>query len=199
MLRRSLFRALSLFLLYVLCVNSFPPVSIRAAQVPRATDVIQPEAFVSLAPVPRGRTVDLAVIAHIRSGFHMNSHQPKEDYLIPTALTADLPEGLRALSTIYPPGAMRKFKFSPDALSVYDGSVTIRMKLQVAATAPLGKLTLPLTLRYQPCNDELCLPPASLPLSIEIEIAPAGAKAQPQHPEIFSAPAGKKAPLKEVN
>jgi DsbC/DsbD-like thiol-disulfide interchange protein len=198
MLRRSsLLCVLLLFLLCALCVESFFCFSLRAAQVPRATDVVKPEAFVSLAPVPRGRTVDLAVVAHIRSGFHMNSHQPKEDYLIPTALTADLPKGLRALSTIYPAGAMRKFKFSPDALSVYDGSVTIRMKLQVAATAPLGKLTLPLTLRYQPCNDELCLPPANLPLSIEIEIAPAGAKAQPQHPEIFSAPAGKKAPSKK--
>jgi hypothetical protein len=197
MLRRSsLFLALSLFLLCVLCVNSFPPISLRAAQVPRATDVIQPEAFVSLAPVPRGRTVDLAVVAHIRSGYHMNSHQPKEDYLIPTTLTAALPAGLRALSTIYPPGAMRKFKFSPDALSVYEGNVTLRMKLQIAATAPLGKLKVPLTLRYQPCNDELCLPPASLPLSIEIEIVAAGSKAQPQHPEIFSAPADKKAPSK---
>jgi hypothetical protein len=137
------------------------------------------------------------VVAQIRSGFHINSHLPKEDYLIPTTLTAGLPMGLRALSTTYPPGVMRKFKFSPNALSVYEGAVTLRMKLQVAASAPLGALKLPLTLRYQPCNDEVCLPPVNLPLSAEIEIAPAGAKAQPQHPEIFSAPAAKKTHSKE--
>jgi DsbC/DsbD-like thiol-disulfide interchange protein len=167
-----------------------------AQQIPRASDVVNPEVYVSLAPVPRGRTVELAVVAHIRSGFHMNSHQPKEQYLIPTALTAELPAGLRALATTYPPGVMRKFKFSPNALSVYEGSVTLRMKLQAAADAPLGALKLPLTLRYQPCNDEVCLPPVNLPLSAEIEIAPAGAKAQPQHTEIFSAPASRKTPSK---
>jgi thiol:disulfide interchange protein DsbD len=167
-----------------------------APQIPRASDVVKPEVYVSLAPVPRGRTVELAVVAHIRSGFHMNSHQPKEQYLIPTALIAELPAGLRALATTYPPGVMRKFKFSPKALSVYEGSVTLRMKLQATADAPLGALKLPFTLRYQPCNDELCLPPVNLPLAAEIEIAPAGAKTQPQHPEIFSAPADKRAPSK---
>jgi DsbC/DsbD-like thiol-disulfide interchange protein len=167
-----------------------------ASQTPRASDVVKPEVYVSLAPVPRGRTLELAVVARIRSGFHMNSHQPKEQYLIPTALTAELPAGLRALATTYPPGVMRKFKFSPNTLSVYERSVTLRMKLQAAADAPLGALKLPLTLRYQPCNDEVCLPPVNLSLSVEIEIAPAGAKTQPQHPEIFFAPADNKAPSK---
>jgi len=177
--------------LCILGASWFLLFSSATAQVPRAADVVAPEAYVSLAPVPRGRAVELAVVARIRSGFHINSHKPTDEYLIPTALSADLPPGLRLLDTVYPPGQIRKFKFAPDGLSVYENGVTLRMKLEAAADAPLGQRKVPLLLHYQACNDEVCLPPVKLPLTAEIEIAPAGAAAQPQHPEIFSAPAAK--------
>jgi hypothetical protein len=66
------------------------------------------------------------------------------------------------------------------------------LKLQIAADAPLGAQKIPLTLRYQACNDEACLPPVKLPLSADLEIAPAGTQSAPQHPEIFSAIPAKK-------
>ncbi len=148
--------------------------------------------YVSIAPVPRGRSFEVAVVAQIRTGFHMNSNKPSEDFLIPTTLTADLSSGLRLVSAAYPPGVMRKFKFSAKELSVYEGSVTLRMKFQAASNAPIGAMKIPLALRYQACNEEACLPPMKLPLNEEITIAPAGAKSQPQHPEVFTAVPAKK-------
>ena len=159
--------------------------SAQSGSLPRADKVVTPRAYVSLAPVPRGRTFELAVVGEILQGFHVNSNPASQDYLIPTGLTADLPAGFRILSTTYPPGVLRKFQFSPVELSVYEGKFTIRLRLATAADAPLGAQKIPLVLRYQACNDEACLPPVKLPLTAELEVAPAGAKALPANPFVF--------------
>lgn len=153
---------------------------------PRATDVVKARAYVSLAPVPRGRAFEIAVVARIRPGFHVNAHEVSEEYLIPTALEPQLSPGLRASGFAYPPGALRKFKFSPRQLNVYEGTVTLRAKLQAAGDAPLGPQRIPLLLSYQACNDEACLPPTKITIAAEFEVAPAGAPAQPANPSIFA-------------
>lgn len=154
----------------------------------RASEVVEARAYVSLAPVPRGRAFELAVVAQIRPGFHINAHKPAETYLIPTALEAVLPPGFRRLETIYPPGVLRKFEFSPTKLSVYEGNVTLRMKLQASPEAPLGAHELALTLSYQACDNEACLPPVKLAVTADLEIAPAGAPARLAYPSIFQTP-----------
>lgn len=153
--------------------------------IPRANTVVKPKAFVSHVPVPRGGAVEVAVVAEILKGYHINSNKPKEDYLIPTTLSAELPASLKLLETNYPKGAMQRFEFSDTALEVYDGTITIRMKLQVAPGTPTGTVKLPLALRYQACNDRACLPPVKLPLAAELQIAEAGAKSVAQHPNVF--------------
>lgn len=121
----------------------------------------------------------------ILGGYHMNSHKPTEDYLIPTSLNLGSVRGIRELETNYPDGQMLKFDFSQEKLSVYSGSVTIRAKLAVDAGAALGEVTLPFTLRYQACNMSACLPPTNISVPVKIKIAAADAKAHPLHPEIF--------------
>jgi hypothetical protein len=64
----------------------------------------------------------------------------------------------------------------------------LRMRVEAAADAPLGSATLPFVLRYQACNDTTCLPPVKLPVSLSIQVAPAGAKARPVHEDVFPKP-----------
>jgi DsbC/DsbD-like thiol-disulfide interchange protein len=148
--------------------------------------VVKPHAYVSLNPVPRGKEFQVAVVANIVSGYHVNSHKPTDPYLIPTTITADLPKGFLLEDTIYPPGEDKRFPFSPDRpLNVYSGSVTLRLKLVAQSDAALGPATIPITLRYQACNDAACLPPVKLPVKLKLEVANADAKAHPIHPELF--------------
>ena len=117
----------------------------------------------------------------------MNSHKPSDEYLIPTTLTPQLPAGFELKDTIYPNGRLEKFSFSPNKpLDVYTGSVTLRLRILAAASAALGSATIPITLRYQACNDAACLPPVKIPANVEIRVAPAGTKSQRVHPELFS-------------
>jgi len=155
---------------------------------PSAAAVVKPQAYVSLDPVPRGREFEVAITVEIARGFHMNSHKPSDDYLIPTTITPQLPPGIKLADTIYPPGQLKKFAFSPNKpLDVYTGSVTLRLKLVALANAALGAVTIPVTLRYQACNDAACLPPVKVPVNVALEIAVAGAKARAVHAEVFSA------------
>ncbi|HEV2289444.1 MAG TPA: protein-disulfide reductase DsbD domain-containing protein [Candidatus Acidoferrales bacterium] len=163
----------------------------RAQNLPAPASVAKAQTYVSLEPVPRGSTFEIAAVVHVLPGFHMNSHKPSEDYLIPTLLTAKPHAGIKEIETIYPPGIDKKLSFSDKPLSVYTGTFTIRAKFSVAANAALGATSLPFTLQYQACNEDSCLPPVRIPVMAKIDVAPAGTKARQMSPQIFSSkPAG---------
>jgi len=155
------------------------------SNLPRAHEVVKLRVYVSLSPVPRERTFQIGVVAQIADGFHINAHKVMEEYLVPTSLQAEMPKGVKVVETLYPDGAMQKFTFSEKLLNVYEGDVTLRLKVEVSSGARLGPATQTLTLRYQACNDRACLPPVKLPVTVEFTIADAGARANVIHPEIF--------------
>lgn len=163
-----------------------------AAAIPNAAAVVTPHTFVSLEPVPAGKEFQVAVVVDILRGFHMNSHKPTDQYLIPTTLAPQLPAGIELVDTIYPPGKLEKFSFSPDKpLDVYTGSVTLRLRLTAKSGATSGTTTIPMMLRYQACNDTACLPPVKVPVSAKFELAAAGTKSRAVHPEVFAANSNK--------
>jgi thioredoxin:protein disulfide reductase len=153
---------------------------------PPAASVLQPQAYVSLQPVPRGRAFEIAVVAKISPGFHINAHEPSEEYLIPTKIQAELPPGIALVETSYPRGVMRAFRFSKTPLRVYEGSFTVKMKLRAESSAPLGAKKIGLTIGYQACNQDACLPPTKIPATAELEIAETDTPARPANPSIFS-------------
>jgi len=157
-----------------------------------AASIVKTKVYTSLDPVPRGKEFQVAVVVDIASGYHMNSHKPLDSYLIPTTLTPQLPAGFTLADTMYPPGKNLKFPFSPDKpLNVYTGSVTLRLRVTAEEAAALGNASIPITLRYQACNNSAYLPPVKVPVNAEIKVAAADAKAKALHPEIFSASTAK--------
>jgi DsbC/DsbD-like thiol-disulfide interchange protein len=157
-----------------------------SAQMQPAASVVKSHAYVSLEPVPRGRDFQAAIVIDIARGYHMNSHKPTDPYLIPTTITPQLPQGFHLVDTMYPPGQLEKFPFSPDKpLDVYSGSVTLRLKFVAQNDAALGAASIPMTLRYQACNDSACLPPVKVPVTLEFRVAEANAKTHSVRPDIF--------------
>jgi uncharacterized protein YcnI len=154
---------------------------------PSPSSVVKPQAFVSLDKVPRGAMFEAAVVVEIAKGFHMNSNKPSEDYLIPTTLTANAPAGIRVVDTMYPAGQLKDFSFSPKKpLNVYTDTVTLKMKLAADGSATIGTTSVPVTLRYQACNDSTCLPPVKVPVTFNFDVAAAGTAAHKVHNEIFA-------------
>ncbi|HME11290.1 MAG TPA: protein-disulfide reductase DsbD N-terminal domain-containing protein [Candidatus Acidoferrum sp.] len=155
------------------------------SQMPSGKDVVSPAAYASADPAARNVPFQIAVVLKIRPGFHVNAREKSEDYLIATDLKLDLPAGFTAGDVVYPKGMLHTFSFSKDKpLNIYEGSVTLRVPVTASSAAPLGAQHLPLRLRYQACSNEACLPPVTLPVDAEVNIAASGAK--PSHPEIFA-------------
>jgi uncharacterized protein YcnI len=162
--------------------------AIEQEALPSPTAVVKPQTLVSLEPVPRGKSFEIAVVVEIAKGFHMNSHKPTDPYLIATTLTPQVPSGFDLADTIYPEGHEEKFSFSPNKpLNVYTGKVVLRLKLTAHPDAALGATTIPITLRYQACNDTTCLQPVKIPVDAKFEVAATGAKSRAAHADVFVA------------
>ena len=113
--------------------------------------------------VPAGRQADLELRFQVVPGFHVNSHTPNSQLLIPTTLSLQPADGVKAGALVYPAGKPYSFPFDPgDKLDVYAGSFIVR--LPVVATE--GVHTLDATLRYQACDNASCYPPRTLPIKI---------------------------------
>jgi hypothetical protein len=116
-----------------------------------------------------GATVDSALPLQLRSGYHVNSSTPSDEYLIPLRLTWGAGP-LEAAGFTFPKAQMEKYSFSEKPLSVYAGDFEIVTHFKVAAGAPPGPSTLTGKLRYQACNSTMCLPPKTLEVSLAVEI-----------------------------
>jgi hypothetical protein len=65
--------------------------------------------------------------------------------------------------------------------------VVLRLKLTAHPDAALGAITIPITLRYQACNDTTCLQPVKIPVDAKLQVAAAGTKSHAAHADIFAA------------
>ena len=155
-------------------------------QIPSGREVVSPSAYISLEPVARGSSFQLAVVLKIRPGFHINARKPSADYLIPTDLRANFPAGFKSAGEIsYPKGELRTFAFTKTPLNVYEDKVILRVPLAAQSDAPLGVQHVPLKLRYQACSNEVCLPPVTLDVDAPVTVAANAANSRPAHPELF--------------
>ncbi|MET0072078.1 MAG: DUF255 domain-containing protein [Candidatus Thiodiazotropha sp.] len=109
----------------------------------------------------------LSVDIEIPDGWHVNSSQPRAKDLIATRLSlSERVEGVRLGPVTYPRGALQKLAFQQQPLSVYTG----KLRLQAFVTGADGTSSvppsLPVEIRLQACNDEVCLPPETVTLSL---------------------------------
>jgi hypothetical protein len=151
--------------------------------------VIAPLLVALVAPAPpvvvtaTARTVTLSagqrgeveVVARIGKGFRIQANPASQPFLVPLLLEFDEHERVDVGSPEYPPGEPYRLRGTTEALSVYAGQVAIR----VPVTAPRGPGTrfsgdvvLAGRLRYQACNEEVCLRPSSVPVLVRVTLRP---------------------------
>ena len=117
----------------------------------------------------KGSTVTVKLPAKMRDGYHCNSNTPSDEYLIPLKLTwASANGSLQTEVVKYPKPAMEKYPFSDKPLSVFSGSFDIVTDFKVAADAKPGQVTLTGKLKYQACNESMCLPPKTLDVQVPV-------------------------------
>jgi len=113
--------------------------------------------------IAAGKSAAIELHFRVQDGFHVNSHTPKAEYLIPTKLSLDPVAGVKAAAPEYPAGTAYSFSFEPnEKLDVYSGAFSV--KVPVVATA--GEHKLSGALHYQACDHAACYPPKTLPVEV---------------------------------
>lgn len=112
--------------------------------------------------VAAGKPTVVELRFRVDEGFHVNSHTPSSELLIPTALKLEDAAGVKVLGEEYPKGAA--FKLADETLDVYQGEFRVRLRVLVAK----GVSTLKGGLRYQACDNAACFPPKTLPVSVVV-------------------------------
>ena len=124
-----------------------------------------------IAIIRRGHPTTVQLNFRIPSGFHINSNQPKQEYLKKTELKMDPPTDIAIEKLTYPDGEDRSFPFAPDdKLNVYTGDFAIGVVVRPLRTVMPSKYAVHGVLKYQACDNTACYPPKQLPLSFEVKV-----------------------------
>ncbi len=100
----------------------------------------------------------------IAQGFHINSHTPHDDYLIPTSFSIPADSGVHLEVANYPQGSDITLPLDPDTkLSVYTGEFTIQARIVVH-----GNHLVQASLRFQACDKSACMPPKTITVPIDV-------------------------------
>ncbi len=121
--------------------------------------------------IKRGATATAKVKVSIRQGYHCNTNTPSDEYLIPLKLTFAPVGGVESTGVVYPKGTDEKYEFSVKPLNVYSGEFDLEVTFKAAKDAPKGPAKIVGKLRFQACNDKMCLAPKTLEVTIPLQIS----------------------------
>lgn len=124
--------------------------------------------YLSLDKVQPGSQFQIAVVVAIAEGWHINANPAGEgliatEVLLPDASTVAFGE------VVYPKGDVLDIA-SIGVAPVYHGTITIGIQAELLQNAPIQPMMLALQLQYQACNDEQCLLPETLPVTIPLDV-----------------------------
>lgn len=144
-----------------------PAATATATPTPQAQVVT---ATVEEAKLAAGGAGEATVRLDIAAGYHVQANPASDKFYVATELRAEPREGLTPGKPVYPAGRQIKLGFADKPLSVYEGTVRIKLPLRADAAAPKGRHTLRAKVRVQPCNDETCLQPRDIDAAIPVTV-----------------------------
>lgn len=103
----------------------------------------------------------------LQPGYHVNSHQPSDEFLIPLKLTWEGP--LTPVATRFPEPKQESYGFADQPLSVFTGDFDIVVRFRAPAGKSGQEAAMKGKLRYQACTDKLCLPPRTVDVRFAVK------------------------------
>ena len=114
-----------------------------------------------------GNAFDVEVRLELAEGWHINANPSSWKPLIPTTVSISPHASIEILSVTYPKGKPFRADFSETPISIYEGDVTVKMKLKLKPSETIETaFPLNINVRYQACDAHRCTPPstATIPL-----------------------------------
>lgn len=115
------------------------------------------------------RQARLSFVTALPDGYHVNSDAPLEEFLKPTRLLLETPDGVSVVAIRYPKALMFKTRFSEQPLSVYEQHFEIGATLDLPGLEP-GDYPIEAMLKYQACSERICYPPTTRSTQIVLPV-----------------------------
>ncbi|HZO88008.1 MAG TPA: cytochrome c biogenesis protein CcdA [Chthonomonadaceae bacterium] len=109
--------------------------------------------------VAPGKPFTVVVTVTVDKPYHIQANPPKQNY-IATVVDIGPVSGFKIGKVVYP--KPMQIQFLGERLPVYEGTVQIKAAVMPNKGLKPGKVTLPVTVRYQGCNDKTCYPPSKI-------------------------------------
>ena len=103
-----------------------------------------------------GSTVHAALVVEVHDNFHFQSNKPLDPFLVPTTLSATLPEGFTVREIVFPEPVMFEADYSEEPMPVFEHEFVIGIAIEISPDIKPGVYPITSTLGYQACNDKVC-------------------------------------------
>jgi hypothetical protein len=135
-----------------------------AGPAPTKTDPVVLSVEPKEIQVKPGSPGTFTISAQIHKSFHINAHEPGDEFLVPLKIALTGADGLN-MTVEYPRGDSFKGEISENTVYMHRGTVTIPVHIEQT-----GKFSGQprITLTYQACTDKECLEPKTLIVGIRI-------------------------------
>lgn len=154
--------------------SSGQDLTLPSPQMESTPDRVTLEVITRLDTVTAGGENAYAVVMTIDEGWHLNAHEPTQDYLIGVNLTVDPDDKMTVSQIRYPEPLEQSFEFAGDELlKVYEGETAILLNLETSETLSAGDHSFRGTIQIQACSDNVCLAPADVELTFPLSIGEA--------------------------
>jgi thiol:disulfide interchange protein DsbD len=176
-IKRSLGRACLILL------AALVPLSALSAQ--NSDDIIAVTILPSVDKFQPGSPHRIALEIRIQDRYHINSTQPTEEFLVPTAVSLAGPEGTVFGKLNFPAALVKTLSFSETPLEVYEGTLWVFTDVTLPKTFKESEFTITGSIEYQACDDTACLPPAELSFKQTFPVAGEGETVSAVNTKIF--------------
>jgi thioredoxin:protein disulfide reductase len=151
-------------------VNNSNQPSATSEGAPKVTSVGVVKATPAGTDIPVGDSGEATVRLNIDPGYHVNANPPSYPYLKPTEVEITGSDGLSVSFITYPNAISRKFAFAEKPLAVYEGEITIKVRLKADKSAKPGSRNLSAKLLVQACDEQVCYAPGTINMAIPVSI-----------------------------
>jgi thioredoxin:protein disulfide reductase len=134
-----------------------------------------------------GGEMRIALRFELPGEWHVNAHEPLDDFLIPTVLSIEEMAGMTVENMVYPEPARMAFAFSEEEMAVYPAVFYLGIVLRADASLAPGGYTAQASLQYQACNDNQCAPPQNRAIEIPVRVLPPDQQPETQHADHIEA------------
>ncbi|MCF8026496.1 MAG: thioredoxin family protein [Desulfobacteraceae bacterium] len=118
---------------------------------------------------PGGHT-EFRLLVQLAENWHINSHQPKKKYLVPSQLKLPADSALTLEKIRFPRPRELDFAFSDKPVSVFEGTFSVSGRIRADRDVDPGTYQTVLEFTYQPCRDDACLAPETARQELTVQV-----------------------------